>query len=349
MSEKMIKGVVYTAPGTVEVREVPMPVTGPDEVLVKIEYCALCASDVHVVNHALFGLQPPMLMGHEASGIIVELGENLKNNKRFRVGDHVCAIPSPYCGECDHCKRGDIMHCEEAGFEPEKKPMDSMVEYRTYPTSQLIKLPDNIPFEYGALVEPISTASRGIELANMQFGSTVCVSGAGSIGLIMLNLIKYRGGTRITVIEPSAERREMALQLGAQHVLDPTTDDVVAEAMKITDGMGFDFVFEMSGARSAAPLCPKMIATRGTIIYFAVYPEDYELPLNLFEMFQKEARLQFVFTNPFLFPRSVDLLSCLDMDKLVGPVYELDDAPQAFGDFAKAKYPKLLIRCNTGK
>lgn len=340
-----MKGVFYTAPGKVEVREAPMPVTGPDEVMVRVEYCALCATDVHVVNHGLFGLQPPMLMGHEATGTIVEVGENVAARGYFKVGDRVSAIPSPYCGECPHCKRGDIMHCEEAGFEPEKKPMDSMVEYRTYPTKQLVKLPDGVPFEHASLVEPISTASRGIELADMPMGSTVCVSGAGSIGLIMLNLIKYRGGTRITVIEPVPEKREIALALGAQHVIDPTSGDAAAECMKITDGLGFDFVFEMSGARSAAELCPKIIATRGCIVYFAVYPENYDMPLNLFDMFNKEARLQFVFTNPFLFPRSVDLLGVLDMDKLVGPIYEMDDAPQAFEDFKTAKYPKLLIKC----
>ncbi len=343
------RGVVYTAPGKVEVREVPMPVTGSDEVLVKVEYCALCATDIHVVYHGLFGLQPPLLMGHEATGTIVEVGDAVAREGRFQVGDRVSAMPSPYCGECSHCKKGDIMHCEEAGFEPEKKPMDSMVEYRTYPPRQLFKLPDHVPFEYGALVEPISTASRGIQLADMPFGSTVCLSGAGSIGLIMLNLVKYRGGTRITVIEPVPERREMALALGAHHVIDPAAQDIVAEARKITGGMGFDFVFEMSGAPAAAPICPEIIGSCGTVVYFAVYPERYEMPLNLFDMFNKEARLQFVFTNPFLFPKSVDLLSCLDMDKLIGPIYELEDAPQAFEDFRTAKYPKLLIRCNTSK
>ncbi len=338
-----MKGVVFVAPGKVEMQELPMPVCGPDEVLVKIEYCALCATDVHVVNHGLYGLKPPMVMGHEATGTVTEVGKNCV--KYFKPGDRVSACPAFFCGKCDHCKKGDIMHCEEAGFEPEKKPMDAMVEYRTYAPQQLFRLPDDVPFEHAALVEPISTASRGIQLADIPLGATVCVSGAGSIGLIMLDLIKFRGPGRLTVIDPVPEKREMALSLGAQHVIDPTVQDVAAECARITGGMGFDYVFEMSGARSAAQLCPRLIGTRGTIVYFAVYPMDYELPLNLFDMYNKEARLQFVFTNPYLFPKSVDLLKVLDMDKLVGPTYEMEDAQKAFDDFGRARYPKLLIRC----
>ena len=341
-----MKAVFYSAPGEVEVREIPEPVTLPDEVKIKVEYCALCATDVHVVMHGLYGLQPPMIMGHEVSGTVVEIGEEAAKKTTLKVGDRVAAIPSPGCGECEHCKRGLPMHCDNAGFEPEKKPMDAMAEYRTYYSNQLVKIPDHVSFKKAALVEPISTASRGIELADFKMGSTVCLSGAGSIGLIMLNLVKYRGGTRITVIEPSPERRELAKKLGAQHVIDPTCENVVEKCMEITDGIGFDVVFEMSGAKSAAPLCPDMIGKAGTIVYFAVYPMDYELPINLYELYMKEARLQFVFTNPALFPKSVDLLDCLDMDGLIGPTYDIDDAPQAFADFAKASAAKLLIRCN---
>ncbi len=341
-----MKGVVYVAKDTVEVRDIPMPVTAPDEIMVKIEYCAVCATDVHVVSHGLYGLKPPMIMGHEACGTVVEVGTEAANSSSLKVGDRVAACPLHFCGQCEYCKKGLVMHCKEAGFEPEKKPMDSMVEYRTYFPDQLFKLPDYVTFEQAALVEPISTASRGVNLANMKLGSTVFLSGAGSIGLIMLNLLGLQGGTRITVSDPIPEKRQMALDLGAQFVIDPTKQDVVAECDKITDGMGFDYVFEMSGSTKAAELCPHIIGKCGSIIYFAVYPMDYTLPLNLFDMYGKEASLQFVFTDPFIYPNSVDLLSRLDTDKLIGPIYDLENAPQAFKDFQNAKYPKLLIKCS---
>ena len=342
----MMKAVVYIDKGRVETREVHKPDLPSDEIMVKIEYCALCATDVHLVTNGLFGVDKPLTVGHEMSGTVVEIGRDVPEGL-FKIGDKVCANPVPHCGLCEYCRKGQFSHCVNAAFDPDNRPMDAMAEYRSYPPAQLFKLPEDTPLEYGCLVEPITTASRGIEQANMKFGATVCVSGAGSIGLIMLNMLKYHGATRLTVIDPVPEKREMALSMGAQYVIDPASQDVVEEAMRITDGQGYDFVFEMSGARSAAELCPAMVANCGCIEYFAVYPEDYKLPLCLYDMFNKEARIQFTFTNPNLYPRSIDLLKRLDMDRLVGPIYPIDNAVQAFEDFRKAKYPKLLIRCNT--
>jgi len=339
-----MKAVVYLEKGQIAVADVPKPKCPPDEIMVKIEYCAVCATDVHLVNNGLFGVKEPLIIGHEISGTVVEIGPEAADSG-FRLGDKVVANPVPYCGTCAHCRRGQFSHCKYAAFNPDNRPMNGMAEYRSYPPKQLYKVPQEIPFEYACLVEPITTASRGIQQSGLELGSTVCVSGAGSIGLIMINLLKYRGGTRITVIDPVPEKRQLALELGAQYVIDPAAQDVVAEAMKITDGLGYDCVFEMSGAISAAEICPSLVAHCGCIVYFAVYPEDYCLPLNLFDMFNKEARVQFTFTSPTLYPKSIDLLSRLDMDKLVGPVYDIEDAPRAFKDFNSAKYPKLLIRC----
>ena len=342
-----MKAVMYLGKGKVGVCDIEKPVCPPDEVMVKIEYCALCATDVHLVTNGLFGVTDPLTLGHEMSGTVVEVGPEVPEGL-FQVGDKVTANPVPSCGVCPQCRKGLPQHCEKAAFNPANRPMNAMAEYRSYPVQQLFKVPQDIPFEHACLVEPITTASRGLSLADPMMGSTVCLSGAGSIGLIMLDLLKYRGLARITVIDPVKEKRELALEMGAQFVIDPTTQDVVAEAMRITDGLGYDTVFEMSGARSAGELCPQLVGHGGTIEYFAVYPEDYHLPLNLFDMFNKEARIQFTFTNPTLYPRSIELLRVLDMDKLVGPVYEIDDAPKAFEDFKNAKYPKLLIHCNQG-
>ena len=342
-----MKAVMYLGKGKVGVCDIEKPVCPPDEVMVKIEYCALCATDVHLVTNGLFGVTDPLTLGHEMSGTVVEVGPEVPEGL-FQVGDKVTANPVPSCGVCPQCRKGLPQHCEKAAFNPVNRPMNAMAEYRSYPVQQLFKVPQDIPFEHACLVEPITTASRGLSLAAPMMGSTVCLSGAGSIGLIMLDLLKYRGLARITVIDPVKEKRELALEMGAQCVIDATAQGVVAGARKITDGMGYDTVLEMSGARSAGELSPQLVGHGGTIEYFAVYPEDYHLPLNLFDMFNKEARIQFTFTNPTLYPRSIELLRVLDMDKLVGPVYEIDDAPKAFEDFKNAKYPKLLINCNQG-
>ncbi|MBR3644535.1 MAG: alcohol dehydrogenase catalytic domain-containing protein [Parasporobacterium sp.] len=340
-----MKAVMYLEKGKVDVVEIEKPSCPPDEVMVRIEYYALCATDVHVVTHGLFGLSQPLTLGHEMSGTVVEIGPDVPEGL-FAIGDHVTANPVPSCGVCPECRRGLPQHCKEAAFNPDNRPMNAMAEYRSYPVKQLFKVPADIPLKHVCLTEPITVASRGLSLADPQMGATICISGAGSVGLIMLDLIKYRGGTRVTVIDPVPEKRELALKMGASCVIDPMNQDVVEEGMKITDGLGYDVVFEMSGARSAAELCPALVAHGGCIEFFAVYPEDYNFPLNLFDMFNKEARIQFTFTDPKLYPRSIDLLKKLDMDMLVGPVYDIEDAPKAFEDFKRAVYPKLLIRCS---
>lgn len=340
-----MKAVNYIRKGLLEVQDIEKPACPPDEIMVKIKFCALCATDVHAVNDGLFGLNKPLTLGHEMSGEVVEIGADVPQGM-FEIGDKVTANPVPYCGVCPQCRRGLYQHCVKAAFNPDNRPMNAMAEYRSYPVKQLFKVPEDIPFEHACLTEPITCASRGLQLADPQLGDTICISGAGSIGLIILNLVKYRGGTRVTVIDPVPEKREIALELGADYVIDPMDQDVVAEAMKITEGLGYDVVFEVSGVKSAAELCPALVAHAGTIEYFAVFPEDYNLPLNLFDMFNKEARIQFTFTNPMLYPRSIDLLRKLDMDKLIGPVYDIEDAPRAFEDFKKAKWPKLLIKCS---
>lgn len=340
-----MKAAVYAGVNQVEIRDIPMPKTADDEVLVKVEYCALCATDVHLVTEGMLGFEPGTIIGHEMSGRIVEIGANAGRGSNLKVGDRVCAIPSVSCGRCRQCQKGNVARCELA-FQPKYQPMDAMTEYRTYWPSQLLRLPDDVTLEQGALVEPISTASRGIELADMVMGGTVLMSGAGSIGLIMLELIKLQGGTRITVSDPVPEKRQMALDMGAQYVIDPLNQDLAAEADRITEGMGYDYIFEMSGVPSAATACLDLVGTCGKIIYFAVYPESFDLPVNLNKLYQKEASLQAVFTNPYLFPRSVDLLQRIDTDKLIGPIFPLDDIAEAIKVFKQAKYPKLLIKCS---
>ena len=324
----------------------PKPAAPADEILVKIEYCAVCGTDAGVVFDGMFGVEPPMIVGHEMSGVVAEIGADVPAGL-FRVGDHVIANPVRHCGHCVYCRKGQYAHCVNAAFENSDRPLDAMAEYRTYPPQQLFVIPRDIPLKHACLVEPVNTVCRGIRQAGMTLGGTVCVSGAGSMGLIMLDLLKGFGATRLTVIEPVAEKRALALELGAEHVIDPMTRDTLAEAMRITDGQGYDFVFEMSGAKSAAELALELVAPCGCVEYFAIHSGEYRLPVNMFDMFNKEARIQFTFTDPTLYPRSIDLIRRMDMDKIIGPEYSIDDAAQAFADFRTSKHPKLVVRCGS--
>lgn len=339
-----MKAAVYSKQNVVELRDVSVGEVEPNELKVKIEYCALCATDLHVVTQGLYGMPFGTVLGHEASGTIVEMGAATKG-LGLNIGDRVACTTVNFCGACSYCKKGLIMHCSNRTRFNSRR-FGCLAEYRIFNPQQVFKIPTSLSFEEAALIEPMSCAARAMDLAHMKIGNTVALSGAGGIGLILLQMIKLQGGTRITVIEPVESKRRLALELGADFVIDPLNQDIVEESMKITDNLGYDFVFEASGATVAAPPCLKIVGKLGCVVYFAVYPMDYELPVNLYDLYKNEARIQTVYTSQYVFPRCLDLTSKLDLKKIVGATYKLESVVEAFDVFRESRYPKILIRCS---
>ena len=159
--------------------------------------------------------------------------------------------------------------------------------------------------------------------------------------------MKLYGATSLTLIEPIAARRELALKYGADYVIDPVNQNVVSEAGKITAGMGYDIVIEASGAVAGARPLPEIAARGGKVVFAAMYPTDYEMPVNLFTMFyRKELTMTGVLLSPYTFPRAVQLLERLDLKALSERAFYIDDAAQAFETHMGGEYPKVLILCN---
>ena len=221
-----------------------------------------------------------------------------------------------------------------------------MAEYKVYSKNCLFKIPDSLPLRNAALVEPLTCVMRAMDLANIRQGDDVCLSGLGGIGLLMLQAIKFKGAGRIAVIEPIKEKRELALKLGADYAIDPVHESVTDRAMTITDGYGFNVIVECSGARSAAPVCIDIAAKCGTVVYFAVYPTDYEMPLNLFNCYCKELRIQTVYSHTEIVPRAINFISKLALNDIIGAEFPLEKCSEAFDAFATKKYPKVLIKCS---
>ncbi|MDY6827385.1 MAG: alcohol dehydrogenase catalytic domain-containing protein [Bacillota bacterium] len=323
----------------IELRTVDIPPVGRDMVKVKIAYIALCATDVHQVSMGVLGAKPPMPLGHEASGIIEELGEGA-DRYGFRVGDKVCLSPVTSCGNCSPCRRGQRQYCENA------TTTGAMAEYVVTHISAVHKIPADADLKIYSLVEPACCTIRAMDLAGIKHGDTVAISGIGGIGSILLNMILLTGSARVTAIEPVAAKRQLALDLGASYVIDPLSNNIEEKAMVITEGRGFDFIFEASGVPAAAEPCLKIMASCGTVVYFAVFPPSYEMPLNLYELYMKEGRIQTVFTSPTIMPRAIDLVPRLQLDKIIGTVMPLNKAVEAFQLFEKSIYPKILLQCS---
>ena len=334
-----MKQLWFVSDNKIELLESEVPKVGFREVKVKIAYAALCATDVHVVTMGMFGVKPPASMGHEASGTIEELGPGTELSG-LKAGDKVCLSPSAFCGVCPDCKRGMTQYCRNSAH------VGAFAEYAVVDISKVFKLPDDADLMAHCLVEPANCAVRAMDLAAVRHGSTVAVSGVGGIGSIVLNMLLLSGAAKITAIDPVPAKRKLALDMGAQYVIDPAAESIEERAAAITNGEGFDYVFEVSGVPAAAPPALNIIARCGTVVYFAVFPPDYVLPLNLFELYMKEARIQTVFTTHTIMPRTINLIPRLQTDKIIGKVLPLSEGAESFDLFHKSQYPKIVLDCS---
>lgn len=327
--------------GKVGILDMPMQKMGPEDVRIKVAYCAICGSDPHLVE-GIFGWEAPFGMGHKLSGVIMEVGEKA-TKKGLKVGDRIAGNFLRFCGTCYYCQNGQQQFCQFA----DESNNPGMAETVVWHESQVYKLPDDVSLRQGCMLEPVSVAVRMMDKVRPRFGDRILISGGGPIGLLGLQAMKMYGATSLTLSEPIASRRELALKYGADHVIDPLNQDILEEAMKITDGLGFDAVVDCSGSVHAVGVLPKLTAKGGTLLYGAMYPNDFEMPLNLYQYcYANELTISGYYVSPYTFPRSKQMLSRFDLEALTEKVFDIDDAEAAFEAQLSGKYPKILIKCN---
>ncbi len=337
-----MKAVINTKKGEVVLMEVPLREVGHEEVKVKVAYCGIGGADPFIVSGEI-ALPLPWHMGYQASGTIVEADRGVTAHG-LKAGDRVALDQLRYCGACYECMHGRETFCANRAF-PNGYLDSMMAEYVVLHQRQVWKLPDSVSLEEGSFTEVVGASMPAIDLAPFKFGDSVVVSGAGSCGLIILQLARLQGGTKLTVIEPVASKRGLALKLGADHVIDPKSEDIVAEAMRITEGRGFDRVIEASGDATAILPCVDMVARCGRIVLYGIYPSHYMLTLDIDKLYFKEAGIQTVFGQSHLFPRAVDVLPKLDLKSMIGPVFPLDRFQEALDAHNTMQYAKVLVKC----
>jgi (R,R)-butanediol dehydrogenase/meso-butanediol dehydrogenase/diacetyl reductase/L-iditol 2-dehydrogenase len=335
-----MKAVLWKKKGEFGVFDIPEQQVGPEDVRIKVEYTAICGSDPHIIDGTLPVARPPIIMGHEMSGVITELGANAKG-KGLKIGDRVTGNPLRYCGTCYYCRNGQENYCLKLTH---FFPPGTMAESVVWHEQQVYKLPDSISMEEGCLAEPVSVCLRGIDLSNIRPGSSLAILGAGGIGLILLQLALHAGATTVMVVDPVESKRKIAMKFGADYAVDPTKEDVWATTMKITGSKGFDTVIEASGAISSTKTALDIVGKCGTLVYFAVYPMNYELPLKPFDLYARELTVRGVFMSPYLFPRAIALLPKLKLKPLITAVYPLEDTVKAFEEQKTSRNIKILIK-----
>ncbi|SFR85981.1 L-iditol 2-dehydrogenase [Microbacterium sp. cf046] len=330
-----------TTRGVIGLVDMPQPELGPEDVRIRVAYSAICGSDPHLAE-GFFGTDVPIGLGHELSGVVEALGSAAHRNG-LRIGDRVAGNFLRFCGTCTPCRTGKQQFCEH--IQDYNRP--GMAETVTWHESQVYTLPDDVSLLKGCLLEPTSVAVRIADKTHIKVGDRVAICGGGPIGQLALQVMKMNGATSLTLIEPIAERREMALRHGADAVIDPIVEDQYARADELTGGRGFDVVIDASGSPRAVRGLLDLAAKGATVIYGAMYPHDFEMPLNLSDyLYLKELTLTGVFVSPYAFPRALQILPYLDLDELTRAVFDLEDAAEAFAVHVSGIHPKVVLRCN---
>jgi len=317
---------LYEKPGRLSVVKKVIPKLQPDEALVKVDACGVCGTDLHIVEGKSRST-PPVVPGHEFNGTVYDIRSDIDT---FSTGQRVAADPNIPCDTCYYCRRGLVHLCENLkalGVDID----GGMAEYCVVPLRQLYHLPDTITPEQAVFIEPLSCIIHGIDRANVSVGDTAVILGGGTVGLLMLTLLKNAGVSRAVLIEPVAFKRDIARKLGADAVLDPLTENV-REAILDMTGVGADVVFECAGTNVTARQTFEYVRRGGTIEFFGVCPIGETIPVEPNNVFVNELTIVGSYINPNTFSRAVQLLSSgmIDIDKLLIREYTLENIHAAF-------------------
>ncbi|MEP7453391.1 alcohol dehydrogenase catalytic domain-containing protein [Phyllobacterium sp. SB3] len=278
-----MRAALLTAPRKFEVRDVPLPDCGPDDVLVKVERCGICGTDVHMFNGHYAPERLPIIPGHEFSGTVAATGINVS---RFHKGQRVVADINIGCGHCYYCRRNEILNCaqmQQIGISRD----GGFAEYVAVPGRLVIPAQGDQPFNLLALVEPVACVVRAARKADVRFGQSVVILGAGPIGNLHVQMMRLVGAAPIIVAEPFARRATMALDAGADIVVsDPAK--LKSEVFKRTGGRGADVVIESVGLPKLYTLAFELIRPGGHVAAFGIPGPDDTIPLELLRTVLRE-------------------------------------------------------------
>jgi L-iditol 2-dehydrogenase len=336
MKALLLKGV-----RDLSVEDVPVAPVGSTGVKIRVKRGLICGTD-----HSLFaGSFPvpgeyPFFVGHELAGIVEEVGPNVRN---IAPGQAAVCNPVIYCNECYRCRNGQQHYCER--LTELWKPNGGFSEYIVVDSQQVFAIPEGISLDQAAFAEPLSVCIHCIDMADIKPGMSVAITGAGPVGLLLLQLA-IRSGAAITLVsEPVVSKREMAKKLGADVVVDPATEDIMQKAFEATDNRGFDLVIEASGNAQAVQDAYNITGSKAQLFYFAVYPMDLTLPLSLFMLYFKELTIKGVFFSPYSFPRAINMLPKLELESLITHRLPLERAAEAFPLYETGEPIKIAIEC----
>jgi len=324
--------------GVIKAEEVPEPETKAGEIKVKIAYCGICGTDPETVAGHFPPIQPPRVLGHEASGTIVAIGAGCVQG--YQVGQRVAMNFWSPCGACYYCRNKMEHYCLYR-----VSATGAFAEYAVYREDAIYPVPDNISLEIASLLEPASIAVHAIDAANIVPGKSAAILGAGPIGLMMIQLAIKAGAARVMVSEPVAAKRSLAIDLGADMAIDPRAENLQEAAKKLNDGRGFDTVIEASGRLEAAKQAASLADKCATGVWAGVYPANAEIAVNPYDMYANELTIRSIRVAPYCFTRALSLLPKLILQPIITDIVPLENIDKGFDLHREGKSIKILVSC----
>jgi 2-desacetyl-2-hydroxyethyl bacteriochlorophyllide A dehydrogenase len=329
-----MKAIVIDRPGTFRVASVPDPTPRASEIVVKVECCGICGTDLHILAGEFPPTPYPIIPGHEFAGTVVARGPDLKPD--LPVGARVAVDPSLYCGYCRRCRAGRDNLCENWAAIGDTVS-GAFAEFVAVPAVNAYRLPDHLDAQYGAMAEPLACAVHGLRRLGPVLGDPVVVMGAGTMGLLLLQVLLQAGAGAVTVVDRVPERLEVARKLGAAQAV---TD---ADAL---DGARFEIAVDATGAPEAIQTAIGLLGRGGRMLVFGVSPAEAEVRASPFRIYNDELVVTGSMAILRSFGPAVDLLAggAVDPRPLLGEPLPLEQFGEAVNRVRAGQGIKWHIR-----
>ena len=311
-------------------KDAPMPEMGPDDVTIKMQSVGVCGSDLHYYSKGAVGdfiVDYPFVLGHEAAGIVTEVGANVKHLKK---GDRVCMEPGIPCMKCEECLSGHYNLCKDVRFWATPPYDGCLSEYVVHPAAFTFKIPDNMSYTEGALVEPLAIGLHACNMGGVKLGQTVVILGSGCIGLVTLLAAKAYGATQIIVGDVIDKRLAKAAELGAITV-NTTQEDLPKKVMELTEGRGADVCIDCAGFSATVDACLSSAKPAGMVIIVGL-GQDHVDGFNTGIMSTKELTVKSIFRYRNLYPTAINAIADgrINVGSIVSHRFKFDDTSEAF-------------------
>lgn len=337
-----MKSLLLSEYNHLELAEMPMPAAGPGEVLVRVEACGICGSDVHGFDGSTGRRIPPIVMGHEAAGTVEAIGGGVT---KFKKGDRVTFDSTVYCSECKYCKSGQINLCDNRQVIGvscgDYRRHGAFAEFVSVPERIMYPLTDDISFNEAAMLEAVSVAIHGVKVSEVEGGETVLVIGAGMIGLLIAQAARAAGCARVFVSDVDQTRLKLAKQVGADETLHCSGAELVAEVMRLTGGNGVDIALEAVGRNETVAGAIDCTRKGGKVTLVGNVSPEVTLPLQ--KVVVKQLRLQGSCASSGEYPEAIELIASgkIQVKPLITTVASLEEG-QSWFERLHAREPNLM-------